>query len=98
MTMKYGNMINRMIVCMCMTCLAGFSVIAQDNSTTRKVEIPNTRVLQLNSAIVGQEYTLHINLPGNYSDSTKTFPVLYLLDGQWDFPLLSALYGEQYFD
>jgi len=24
--------------------------------------------------------------------------VLYLLDGQWDFPLLSAIYGEQYFD
>lgn len=63
-----------------------------------QVEIPNTRTLGIHSAIVGQEYTLHIDLPANYGQSTEAYPVLYLLDGQWDFPLVSAIYGEQYFD
>jgi predicted alpha/beta superfamily hydrolase len=62
------------------------------------VEIPNTRTLGIFSSIVHQEYTLHINLPANYDRSTDSLPVLYLLDGQWDFPLVSAIYGEQYFD
>jgi predicted alpha/beta superfamily hydrolase len=62
------------------------------------VEIANTRTMGLHSSIVGQEYTLNINLPANYGKSTDSYSVLYLLDGQWDFPLVSAIYGEQYFD
>lgn len=63
------------------------------------VSIPNTQQLTLQSKIVAnQEYVLHINLPGNYNDTTKNFPVVYLLDSQWDFPLLSSIYGQQYYD
>ncbi|HZE86255.1 MAG TPA: hypothetical protein VE035_18175 [Puia sp.] len=43
---------------------------------------------------MGQEYQLYIHLPGNYlKDSVKTFPVMYLLDGQYDFPFLTGVYG-----
>jgi predicted alpha/beta superfamily hydrolase len=63
------------------------------------VNIPSTQRLNLNSAIVGQEYDLLIHLPGNYNTNTdKTYPVLYLLDAQWDFPLVTGLYGSQYYD
>src|SRR5690606_12970502 len=41
---------------------------------------------------------LHIQLPSGYENSTKKYPVVYLMDSQWDFPLVSAIYGEQYFD
>jgi predicted alpha/beta superfamily hydrolase len=69
------------------------------NSTLPTVQIPNTQQLTLTSSVVAnQEYVLHVNLPSNYKDSTKTFPVIYLLDSQWDFPLLSAIFGEQYYD
>lgn len=63
-----------------------------------RVEIPNTQTIGIHSSIAGQEYTMNVNLPANYGQSTGSYPVLYLLDGQWDFPLLSAIYGEQYFD
>jgi predicted alpha/beta superfamily hydrolase len=47
---------------------------------------------------VGQEYDLYVNLPRGYQDTTKTFPVIFLLDAQWDFPLAQAIFGEQYYD
>lgn len=64
-----------------------------------QVSIPNTQQLTIQSEIVAnQEYVLHVNLPGNYNDTTRNFPVVYLLDSQWDFPLLSSIYGQQYYD
>jgi predicted alpha/beta superfamily hydrolase/uncharacterized cupin superfamily protein len=63
------------------------------------VVIPNTRTINLKSRIADQEYVLHINLPGDYAtEFRKAYPVIFVLDGQWDFPLVSAIYGEQYFD
>jgi len=61
-------------------------------------EIAGSKVLKINSSITGQEYVLHIQLPQRYSDTSKTFPVVYLLDSQWDFPLITAIYGDQYYD
>lgn len=63
-----------------------------------RVEIPNTQLLKMTSAIVGQEYDLYIHLPRNYGSKDQTFPVLYLLDAQWDFPLVTAIFGSQYYD
>jgi predicted alpha/beta superfamily hydrolase len=48
--------------------------------------------------VSGQEYELHILLPGNYKNSTKKYPVVYLMDSQWDFPLVKSLYGQHYYD
>lgn len=36
--------------------------------------------------------------PGGYANNTKKYPVVYLMDSQWDFPLVELLYGQQYFD
>ena len=75
------------------------AVLAQAlRSTPPQVEIPGTQVLHVTSAIVGQEYNLYVNLPRGYGDTTKTFPVIFLLDAQWDFPLAQAIIGEQYYD
>jgi hypothetical protein len=63
------------------------------------VTIPGSEVRTIASSVVGgQEYQLHILLPGGYSSSTKKYPVVYLMDSQWDFPLLKSIYGQQYFD
>ncbi|HEX9934501.1 MAG TPA: alpha/beta hydrolase-fold protein, partial [bacterium] len=81
--------------------IVAVTAVAQENEVAASppnVSIPGTQLLHLRSAIVGQDYDLLINLPRNYRDSTKAFPVLYLLDAQWDFPLLNAIYGEQYYD
>lgn len=64
-----------------------------------KVEIPGSQILKLTSQIVkGQEYELDVLLPGGYKTSGKNYPVLYLMDSQWDFPLAKSLYGQHYFD
>jgi len=62
------------------------------------VEILGTQCLTIRSNILGMDYVLDVNLPRNYQDSTRTFPVLFLIDSQWDFPLVNAVYGEQYYD
>jgi predicted alpha/beta superfamily hydrolase len=78
-----------------LTALLLFAQIA----LSQEVTIPGTQSKQITSSIVsGQEYQLHIMLPGGYANSTKTYPVVYLMDSQWDFPLVTALYGEQYYD
>lgn len=67
--------------------------------SAQEVPIPGTQIKKITSSLVpGQEYQLHIMLPGGYANSNKTYPVVYLMDSQWDFPLVSALYGEQYYD
>ena len=64
-----------------------------------KVDIPGSEVRKITSKIVaGQEYELQIMLPGSFKNSNKKYPVIYLMDSQWDFPLLKCLYGEHYFD
>ena len=64
-----------------------------------EVTIPGSQTKTFTSSIVnGQEYVLQISLPAGYATSTKKYPVVYLMDSQWDFPLLTALYGQQYFD
>ena len=63
------------------------------------VTIPGSEVRRFTSSIVaGQEYELQIMFPAGYEGSNKKYPVLYLMDSQWDFPLLKSLYGEQYYD
>jgi len=63
-----------------------------------RVEIPNTQLLKIASAIVGQEYDLYIHLPRNYGSKNQKYPVLYLLDAQWDFPLVTTIFGQQFCD
>ena len=64
-----------------------------------RVDIPGSEVRKITSSIVtGQEYELHILLPGSYRSSTKKFPVVYLMDSQWDFSLVKSIYGQQYYD
>ncbi|MBS1510324.1 MAG: alpha/beta hydrolase [Bacteroidetes bacterium] len=63
------------------------------------VTIPGSEVRKITSTIVkGQEYELHVLLPGNYTASTQKYPVVYVMDGQWDFPLVKSIYGQQYYD
>jgi predicted alpha/beta superfamily hydrolase len=74
-------------------------ILAQTvRSSPPQVEILGTQLLHITSAIVGQEYDLYVNLPRGYQDTTKTFPLIFLVDAQWDFPLTQAIFGEQYYD
>jgi predicted alpha/beta superfamily hydrolase len=64
----------------------------------QRVEIAGSHVQKLTSSITNQEYELQIFLPSDYEKTNKKYPVVYLMDSQWDFPLVTAIYGEQYYD
>ena len=68
------------------------------SAQTPQVEIAGSQLLKIHSSITGQDYVLHISLPQHYDDTTKSYPVLYVVDSQWDFSLVTAIYGDQYYD
>jgi predicted alpha/beta superfamily hydrolase len=70
-------------------------MIGQSNEVT----IPGSQTKTFTSSTVsGQEYILQISLPASYDKTNQKYPVVFLMDSQWDFPLLTALYGQQYYD
>lgn len=74
-------------------------IFAQAHAQFPRVEIPGSEIRKIRSSVVaGQEYELHILLPGGYRNSDKKYPVVYLMDSQWDFPLVKSIYGQQYYD
>ncbi|MFQ3192749.1 MAG: putative alpha/beta superfamily hydrolase [Paraglaciecola sp.] len=73
-----------------------FASQAKDNLAEMSIAGSQVRLLQ--SEIVKQEYQLLIKTPDGYGLSDKTYPVIYFLDAQWDFPLMVSTYGQSYFD
>ncbi|HSK87162.1 MAG TPA: alpha/beta hydrolase-fold protein [Anaerolineales bacterium] len=64
-----------------------------------EVTIPNSEVRQLKSTATGRSYDIYVRLPDEYAGArAKEYPVLYVLDGQWDFKLLDSIYGGLYYD
>jgi len=55
------------------------------------VTLPDTEVRRLQSAIVNDTYRLHISLPSTYANSHKTYPVVYLTDGNGLLPLVRCI-------
>lgn len=61
--------------------------------------IGNSELRDINPPGTKQQYRLHIGLPSSYGEKPdKHYPVLYLLDAYWDFPLVSAIYGNLRYD
>lgn len=82
-----------------LACIIVLAFFVKVSAQYPPVTIPGSEVRKIASSIVkGQEYELQIMLPGGYADKTKKYPVVYLMDSQWDFPLVKSIYGEHYYD
>ncbi len=78
-----------LLVLACNCCLAQFPAVS----------LPGSEVRTITSTIVKkQEYRLEILLPSGYATGNKKYPVVYLMDSQWDLPLVKSVYGQQYYD
>jgi predicted alpha/beta superfamily hydrolase len=75
-----------------------FTSLFLNQINAKEVSIENSELRQLYAKNIGQNYQLMINLPMNFDKSRHDYPVIYVLDAQWDFPLISAAYGQMYFD
>ncbi|MCI0517720.1 MAG: hypothetical protein L0Y45_07795 [Woeseiaceae bacterium] len=52
----------------------------------------DTRYHVVESTFTEQRYHLFVRLPEDYEESTESYPVVYLLDGGWLYPLLLGYY------
>ncbi len=73
------------------------AVVARSEADGPRVELPHTQRRELVSTRMGWTYQLSINLPEDYATSGKTYPVLYVLDGVWNFALLAGIEDGLYY-
>ena len=63
------------------------------------VTLPGTELRHLHSAATGRDYEIQISLPADYARNPGAhYPVLYVLDGQWDFKLMLSVQGGLVYD
>jgi predicted alpha/beta superfamily hydrolase len=60
--------------------------------------VPRSRVHLLPSKIVDQVYELRVSVPEDYAKDAGLRPVIYALDGQWNFNLISDIVGKLSYD
>lgn len=58
---------------------------------TQQVTIPNTTVHHMRATSSGYDYQIDVQVPLSYSTSDKRYPVLYLLDSNWYFPMVTSI-------
>lgn len=69
------------------------------SSTSANVTVPDSEVRVLKSSATGRSYDIYVRFPSEYArNREKKYPVLYVLDGQWDFKLLDSVYGGLLYD
>jgi predicted alpha/beta superfamily hydrolase len=72
--MKYFHVFALILIC-----LTAQNSFAQSNSTENKPFVIG-EIREINSTILGEKRILNVHLPAQY-DSSKSYPVIYLLDG-----------------
>lgn len=78
---------------------AGQIPASSSATTFPPVTLPGTEVRTLKSSNTGRNYDLYIRFPAEYAQHpTEKYPVLYVLDGQWDLKLLDSIYGGLFYD
>ena len=70
------------VICLLMIC---HLLVAQSPALTVG------EAFSIESKLLDEERTIWVSLPDNYSQSKKSYPVLYLLDAEWNFPYVSGL-------
>src|SRR5512142_1649929 len=72
---------------------------AQEAQKFPKVGIDGSQVRSMHSQETGRDYDLYIHVPAEAEkDKNKKYPVVYILDGQWDFKLMDSVRGGLAYD
>lgn len=87
----------RAIVAAASLALIATGVRAQEGAAPPPVTIAGTELRTIHSAITGRDYDLYVYPPPR-PEPGRRYPVLYLLDAQWDFKLLTAIEGGLLYD
>jgi predicted alpha/beta superfamily hydrolase len=64
-----------------------------------RVTIAGSELRTMRSTSTGRDYDIYVHLPSTYDkDKVKKYPVLYILDAQWDFKLMDSVLGGLVYD
>jgi uncharacterized protein len=75
------------VVLFCLVALFAFH-----DANAKPFSLPNTRVVTLKSHVNGQTYTLYVSLPRGYArHPERRYPVVYTLDADYAFPIVSSV-------
>ncbi|MET0357509.1 MAG: alpha/beta hydrolase-fold protein, partial [Cellvibrio sp.] len=98
-------LVNALLLTACNTNSKATSPVAKPAETSAQIirkahELPNTEVFSIESKETGNTYNISITFPGSYAqaDKNKTYPVVYILDAQWQYPLMYTTYGAVNYD
>jgi predicted alpha/beta superfamily hydrolase len=74
-------------------------VCTAQSATYPTVAVPGSELRTMKSTSTGRSYDLYIHKPADFDQAKgRKYPVLYLLDGQWDFKLLDSIVGGLVYD
>jgi predicted alpha/beta superfamily hydrolase len=87
------------IALLCTLTLFGNSLKAQESTPEAypPVTVLGTELREIYSSLVQQKYLLKIMLPNGYQNSDKSYPVLYLLDGDHAFAMATDIIQYLYY-
>ncbi len=93
-------MLHRRRVAHCATVITLLTLVAsaEAQSAPRPVTVANSRLITMSSRSSGKDFDIQMLIPGDYTTSTTKYPVLYVMDGQWDFKLLASIVGGLFYD
>lgn len=74
-----------------MRLVAALALLACVRATAAEVVLPDTQVHFLTSRANGVEYKLYISVPHDYAETKSAYPVLYLLDADYSFPIVRGI-------
>jgi len=79
--------------------LLGLNMFTVNAQQYPRVDIPGSEVERsLPQLLQASSTNCKYHCQQVMQNSTKKYPVVYLMDSQWDFPDVKAIYGQQYFD
>ncbi len=85
-----------LVFALILICLTANNSFAQSNSTENKPFVIG-EIREINSTILGEKRILNVHLPAQY-DSSKSYPVIYLLDGSAQEDFLHIVGLAQFFN
>src|SRR5215831_19864290 len=63
------------------------------------VSVPGSQLRTFKSTSTGRDYDIYVHIPASYEKETsRKYPVEYILDGQWDFKLMDSILGGLVYD
>lgn len=77
--------IHRIVLAIGVPCVLAGSCQSRDSSA--EWTLPSTESFIIRSSVTNHDYQIMVALPRGYDDSTRTYPVLYVLDANGMFPI-----------